>query len=418
MKIRTPQYYKDFKCIAGACTDTCCAGWDVDVDKDSYKYYKTVKGAFGKRLKSVMVPSEDGGCTFTLNNGRCPFLNEKNLCDLYTELGEDKLCETCAEFPRFINEYGNVREIGIAPSCKTAGELIFNFKDRLTFDMEDDGKPVASYNDIDGFLYMQLLRAREIAYDIVQDEDFTPDECCILLLDCACRIQKHMDKERDELIENVVYAFMEKDYRMRALDKVRRKFGAAACDGGAGNKKEAAIGESVLGSRQKICNSALKGGYAYISRYFDEFKGMEVINPDWYKYLDIQKEFINKCTADGGEEYYRQSYAEFDEYYKNREFEYRQLLMYYVYRYFLDAVYDYNLVLKVKNGIIGYIVLKHLDVAAWRHNNNELGKEEQIDIAHLYSRQFEHSYTNFEKYSEMFCSKRCYSINSLMKLLM
>ena len=58
MKVMTPHYYKDFRCIAGACTDTCCAGWDVDVDKDSYKYYKTVKGAFGKRLKSVMVPSQ------------------------------------------------------------------------------------------------------------------------------------------------------------------------------------------------------------------------------------------------------------------------------------------------------------------------------------------------------------------------
>lgn len=388
MKIRTPHYYKDFKCIAGACTDTCCAGWDVDVDRASYKYYRTVKGAFGKRLKSVMVPSEDGGCTFTLNEGRCPFLNDKNLCDLYTELGEDKLCETCAEFPRFINEYGNVREIGIAPSCKTAGELIFNYRDRLTFDMEDDRKPITVYNDIDGFLYMQLLRAREIAYDIVQDEEFTPDERCILLLEYACRIQRHMDKERDELIENVVYRFMENDCRRKALDKVRKKY----CGGG-------------------------KSGYAYISRYFDEFKGMEVINPDWYKYLDIQKEFMSKCAESGGEEYFLESYMEFDRYYKDRQFEYSQLLVYYMYRYFLDSVYDYNLVLKVKNGIIGYIVLKHLDVAAWRHNNNALGKEEQIDIAHLYSRQFEHSYTNFEKYSGMFGSKRCYSINSLMRLL-
>ena len=40
MKIVTPAYYKDFKCIAGACTDTCCAGWDVDVDEASYKHYK------------------------------------------------------------------------------------------------------------------------------------------------------------------------------------------------------------------------------------------------------------------------------------------------------------------------------------------------------------------------------------------
>ena len=56
MKIVTPHYYKDFKCIAGACTDTSCAGWDVDVDDKSYRYYKTVDGNFGKRLKSVMVP--------------------------------------------------------------------------------------------------------------------------------------------------------------------------------------------------------------------------------------------------------------------------------------------------------------------------------------------------------------------------
>lgn len=398
MKIRTPHYYKNFKCIAGACTDTCCAGWDVDVDRASYKYYKTVKGTFGKRLKDVMVPSKDGGCTFTLNNGRCPFLNDKNLCDLYTELGEDKLCETCAEFPRFINEYGNVREIGIAPSCKTAGELIFNCRDRLTFDVEDDKKLVTAYNDIDGFLYMQLLHAREIAYDIVQDEDYTPNEGCILLLEYACRIQKHMDKERYDLIENVVCRFMEKDYRSRVLDKVKQKYSSEAAGGGTVSKKEA--------------------GYAYINRYFDEFKGMEVINPDWYKYLDVQKEFMSKCAAGGGADYYCKSYKEFDEYYKDRQFEYRQLLMYYVYRYFLDSVYDYNLVLKVKNGIIGYIVLKQLDVAAWRHNNDVLKKDEQIDIAHLYSRQFEHSYTNFEKYSEMFESKQCYSINSLMKLLM
>ena len=35
MKIRVPDYYKDFKCIAERCTDTCCAGWQVDVDDAS-----------------------------------------------------------------------------------------------------------------------------------------------------------------------------------------------------------------------------------------------------------------------------------------------------------------------------------------------------------------------------------------------
>ena len=98
MKIVTPDYYKNFKCIAGECTDTCCAGWDVDVDKESYKQYRRVIGSFGNKLRSVMVPSEDGGCTFTLKEGRCPFLNKKNLCEIYIKLGKDSLCETCAEF--------------------------------------------------------------------------------------------------------------------------------------------------------------------------------------------------------------------------------------------------------------------------------------------------------------------------------
>lgn len=415
MKIRTPHYYKDFKCIAGACTDTCCAGWDVDVDPESYKYYKSVKGDFGKRLKSVMVPSEDGGCTFTLNNGRCPFLNDENLCDLYTALGEDKLCETCDEFPRFINEYGNVREIGIAPSCITAGELIFNYKEKLTFDMEDDGKPVTNYNDIDGFLYMQLLRAREVAYQIVQNDDFTVDECCLLLLEFAVRIQRHMDKERDDLIENVVYAFLEEDYLKDVLAKLKGKY----------DKKD--------------------GGYSVISKFFEAFEGMEVINPDWFKCLEVQKDFMERCAGrtkgqalvtgdvDGdvvgdatgesedtgiGPQTMMERYIEFDKYYADRQFEYRQLMMYYVFRYFLDSVYDYNLVLKVKNGIIGYIILKHLDVAKWELNGGALSKDEQIDMAHLYSRQFEHSYTNFEKYSEMFMSRRCYSVCSLRRFLL
>ena len=169
MKIRTPEYYKDFKCIAGACTDTCCAGWDVDVDEKSYDYYKTVAGSFGQRLQSVMVPEEGGGCTFTLQNGRCPFLNDKNLCDLFIALGEDKLCDTCAEFPRFINEYGSEREIGLAPSCKTAGELMFSYQKPLTFTVEETDETVSSYNNIDPQLYFKLRQARVTANNIIRN---------------------------------------------------------------------------------------------------------------------------------------------------------------------------------------------------------------------------------------------------------
>lgn len=151
-----------------------------------------------------MVPSQDGECTFTLKEGgRCPFLNDDNLCDLYIELGEDKLCETCAEFPRFINDYGNIREIGIAPSCKTAGELMFSYKDELTFDTVEDNSLIPEPNDIDAYTYMQLRQARIVAFGIISDRDISIFERLMLYLNYAKRIQKHLDAERDELIAGV-----------------------------------------------------------------------------------------------------------------------------------------------------------------------------------------------------------------------
>ena len=39
MKVTVPDYYKDFKCIAGACEDTCCAGWQIVIDKKTLKKY-------------------------------------------------------------------------------------------------------------------------------------------------------------------------------------------------------------------------------------------------------------------------------------------------------------------------------------------------------------------------------------------
>lgn len=388
MKIRTPFYYKDFKCIAGACTDTCCAGWDVDVDEKSYKYYSGIKGEFGKRLKKVMVPSEEGGCTFTLNEGRCPFLNNKNLCDLFVELGEDKLCETCAEFPRFTNEYGGIREIGIAPSCKTAGELMFTFRDKLTFTIEESDELPATYNDIDPQLFVMLSAARECAYSIVQLDELTIKERCALLLEMAVKIQKKMDADRDDLIANVISQFGDDEYCFNLLGKKRKEYAGQ-------NKAEELLPE-----------------------YFASFKGMEVINPDWNKYVEDVRSFFETIGKKGTDTNWEELEKKFDEYYKDRQFEYEQLLMYYLFRYFLDAVYDINIMLKVKNAVIGYLVLKTMDVAAWYKNGLELGLTEQVDMAHLYSRQFEHSYYNFQVYSEHFQSKRKYSYANLMRLLL
>lgn len=410
MKVMTPHYYKDFRCIAGACTDTCCAGWDVDVDKNSYKYYKTVKGAFGKRLKSVMVPSQDGECTFTLKEGgRCPFLNDDNLCDLYIELGEDKLCETCAEFPRFINDYGNIREIGIAPSCKTAGELMFSYKDELTFDTAEDNSLTPEPNDIDAYTYMQLRQARIVAFGIISDRDISIFERLMLYLDYAKRIQKHLDAERDELIAGVAKRFCGADYREELLDRLKSR-DAVLPD-------ELQDGDTVKSTpevRKLYGNRLIKG----LRHFFDDFKGMEVINPDWNIHVARVRQFLDGLADDSELAAVMKDYHAGSEAFAH---EYEQLAMYYVYRYMLDAVNDYDVLLKAKNAVIGILAVDIMAAA-----NRAAGQQSdfrkpdftmRVDIAHLYSRQFEHSYYNYEVYREYFGTKRCYSYEFLMDAL-
>ena len=94
MILRVPEYYDEFSCIASRCKDSCCAGWEIDIDDESYEYYRSVEGPFGDRLRESMFVAEDGGYRFKLKGPkRCAMLNDNNLCDLYTALGEEALCE-------------------------------------------------------------------------------------------------------------------------------------------------------------------------------------------------------------------------------------------------------------------------------------------------------------------------------------
>lgn len=45
MILRVPSYYKTFQCIADKCEHSCCIGWEIDIDEDSYEYYMGIGGA-------------------------------------------------------------------------------------------------------------------------------------------------------------------------------------------------------------------------------------------------------------------------------------------------------------------------------------------------------------------------------------
>ena len=120
MKTVIPHYYTQFRCIADRCVHSCCIGWEIDVDADTLARYRTGGGALGKRLAAQIV---DGAFVLDAQE-HCPFLNAQGLCDIITELGEDALCEICAEHPRFRSFYSDREEIGLGLCCEEAARMV------------------------------------------------------------------------------------------------------------------------------------------------------------------------------------------------------------------------------------------------------------------------------------------------------
>lgn len=122
MKLIVPSYYKNFRCIGGECTDNCCIGWEIDIDKTALTRYEKTKGPLGERLKKNI--SYEGTPHFILCGERCPFLNGKNLCDIIIERGEEYLCDICREHPRYYTALGDMVFGGVGMCCEAAAELV------------------------------------------------------------------------------------------------------------------------------------------------------------------------------------------------------------------------------------------------------------------------------------------------------
>ena len=111
MKIERPDYYSKFTCTADKCGDTCCRGWEVDIDDDANEYYQLAPGEFAKEVRASIreEETEDGHARFfpLTADGNCPFLDRTGLCRIILQMGEGALCTTCREYPRYYIEAGD-----------------------------------------------------------------------------------------------------------------------------------------------------------------------------------------------------------------------------------------------------------------------------------------------------------------------
>ena len=165
MKLYAPKYYKDFRCIADACRHSCCIGWEIDIDPETLCLYRKQKGAFAKRLKENIV-SEDGAHFRLDENERCPFLNEKGLCDIILTMGEESLSQICTDHPRFRNFFSDRTELGLGLCCEEACRLLLAQEEKLCLvsvgEDEEDVFPLDAFE-------REILAFREKLFAAIQD---------------------------------------------------------------------------------------------------------------------------------------------------------------------------------------------------------------------------------------------------------
>ena len=147
-----PSFYDDFSCKADKCIDSCCIGWEIDIDEVSLGKYKNVAGEFGERLSQSIETHDDYSCFKLSANERCPFLCENGLCDIYINLGEDALCDICSEHPRFYNETDDVTESGLGLCCEKVCEMLFDDDYVLDFVSDEELQAESIHNEILGII--------------------------------------------------------------------------------------------------------------------------------------------------------------------------------------------------------------------------------------------------------------------------
>lgn len=306
MIIEYPSYYKAFKCTASRCKTSCCsAGWEILIDKETADFYKSVPGKFGDKLRSKIDFSKQ--TKFKLESkGKCPFLNDNNLCDIYINLGEDHLCQICTEHPRFYECFKDRIECGLGIYCEEACRIILSQENEFTTYTEETSEIYnCEYNEK---IYNYLRDNRSKIFKYLSNTSIDLNQRIADILWFANTLQQNIDSDMldDEDIFNV------------------------------SSVEEKNIEPLFMYLLKLVPND---------SRWFDYLNDS----------IEIYKNNIEKFHI------FEKQNPEIQKYLQN-------LAIYYIYRYFLRGVYSEDILSSVKFMAFNIAIIKTLFFSKWIEN--------------------------------------------------
>lgn len=350
MKIRKPDYYDRFQCIAGACSDSCCIGWEIDVDEDKRKFYGSLDGEFGRRLRNC-IDWEEGHFILQGKEERCPFLNEENLCDLILNLGEDALCDICREHPRFYDWFDDLTEAGVGLCCEAAARLILESETPARF-IEQEVYAEEGEKEAGNELTEVLFHARSTAFLLLQSRGLSVWRRLFLVTAYIEELQDALDFGNfDEIEESSKYyaGIAEDTYDGRGWETIQMRV-----------------------SYTQILNLC---------------RELEPIDESWPETLDS----LNKLISDPG--LFLKLENEMLAQTAGREYEYEHLAVYFIYRYFMKCRMDGDIQSKGFLAVFCVLLIRLLDIETYR-KKGRVTKEDRVQNAKNCSKEIEYSEDN------------------------
>lgn len=312
MKVNTflPKYMVEFKCISSSCTDSCCAGWDINIDEDTYNNYINCNGELEELIKGKYIQNKEEhdffnhGFMVLKDETRCPFLNSDMLCDIHGGVGEENLCITCKSYPRVFNIVDNVYEKSGLPSCIEICTRAFLNKDKMEFiesseNIEEKEIEIRRIIDSEAFegtesLLQYFWDIRVISINIMQARDFSIEERLNILKNFYEQIEVMYNLREFDNIEKLLEDFNDEIVKYEELKwlnfKETNEFYTSLM--------EDELVKNIRSVKLKECVKEYKNGILNQSGILDgeenKLKKENTLNQgDTCKYLVLTQQYVN-----------------------------------------------------------------------------------------------------------------------------
>lgn len=214
-----PQYVSKFKCDGSKCGAHCCnEQWNIFIDEETYKQYEQL----GAEVISHVKFHTDEEKYFIEFGARkfCPFLNEKKLCRLQLEHGENFLSNTCATYPRITNGFGYFFERSLILSCPVAAEMILFERESMSFEFVQVPEKIHS---LGGKFFIQrtestkelcehLIEIQAAMISILQERALSIDQRLIVLGFFVDRLAEIFSDFDEDALKKLIAAYESKKF--------------------------------------------------------------------------------------------------------------------------------------------------------------------------------------------------------------